>query len=74
MYFLAKGECAVNIIDEKNKIYYDHKILRPGDYFGEISMIYGCKRSATVISKKYSTLAKLSRAKFREIATELPEI
>jgi len=37
------------------------KFMRPGDYFGEISLIYGCKRTASVISTKYSTLAMLSK-------------
>ena len=37
-------------------------------------MIYGCQRTATVISKKYSTLAMLSKANFKEISTEYPEI
>jgi len=42
MYFIAKGECSVILIDEKKKAH--EKSLRIGDYFGEISMIYGCKR------------------------------
>jgi CRP-like cAMP-binding protein len=74
MYFIAKGECSVHIIDEKKRAHRDHKILRVGDYFGEISMIYGCKRSATVTSRKYSTLARLEKEQFKEIATEYPEI
>lgn len=74
MYFIAKGECAVNIIDEKRRLIKDFKILRIGDYFGEIALLYGCQRSATVISKKYSTLAMLSKANFKEIQTEYPEI
>jgi CRP-like cAMP-binding protein len=74
MYFIAKGECAVNIIDEKKRVIEDYKILRIGDYFGEVALIYGCQRSATVISKKYSTLAKLTKHNFKEIQTEYPEI
>ena len=31
------------------------------DYFGEIALIYGCKRTASVRSMKYSTLAKLEK-------------
>lgn len=39
-------------------------ILRPGQYFGEISLIFGCERTAKVIANKYCTLAKLSKSKF----------
>jgi len=63
MFIIAKGECEVNIMDEskKNKLV---RILRSGDYFGEISLIYGCKRTGSVISRKYSTLAKLTQEKY----------
>lgn len=63
-YLIARGECVVNIKDENNKVIKNFKILGNGDYFGEIGLVYGCKRTATVISRKYSTLAKLSKAKF----------
>lgn len=74
MYILAKGECFVKYVDQKKKLTDNHRTLRPGEYFGEISMIYGCKRTATVVSRKYSTLAQLTRAKFKEIVTEFPEL
>ena len=60
MFLLAKGACEVSIQDQK-KNKYKLKVMRPGDYFGEISMIYGCKRTATVKSSKYSTLAVLKK-------------
>lgn len=67
MYMIAKGECIVNIRDENNKMIKKYKILLTSDYFGEISMIYGCRRTATITSKKYTTLACLPRAKFKDI-------
>ena len=48
-YLIAKGACSVSIMDEK-KVNRKYKNLRPGDYFGEISLIFGCKRTATVES------------------------
>ena len=48
------------------------RTLRPGDYFGEISLMYGCKRTAEVTSNKYSTLAMLTRANYRELLFEFP--
>ena len=61
MFIIARGECVVNIRDEKNKLVKKYKILGPSEYFGEISLIYGCKRTATIVSRKYTTLAKLSK-------------
>ena len=57
---LAQGECQVWIEDNKKNKYLK-KTLRANEYFGEISLIYGCARTATVISSKYSTLAMLSK-------------
>jgi CRP-like cAMP-binding protein len=72
-YLIAKGACVVTILDEKkNKKVL--KNLRPGDYFGEISLIYGCKRTATVISSRYSTLARLGKENYKEIMIEFPEL
>lgn len=37
-------------------------------------MIYGCKRTATVESNKYSTLAMLNKTHFKEILIEFPSL
>ena len=50
------------------------KRLRPGDFFGEISLIYGCERTADVISQKYSTLAKLRKKDYHVMLFEFPEL
>lgn len=74
MYLIAKGECEVRVEDDKKNKNSSEKVLRICEYFGEISMIYGCSRSASVISRKYSTLALLDRNNFKEITTEYPEM
>ena len=73
LYLIAKGECQVSIIDEKKK---ERKLkkLRHSDYFGEISLIYGCNRTATVVSTKYSQLAKLTKEDYKDILIEFPEL
>lgn len=50
------------------------KDLQPGAHFGEISLIYGCKRTASVISGNYSTFAKLSFDKYKELTQFIPEL
>ena len=47
-----KKEIADNAPDKKPKI--PVKLLEKSDYFGEISLLFGCKRTATVKAKKYS--------------------
>lgn len=54
MYFLAKGECEVFVTDE-NLVEKLSASLKGGSYFGEIALLKNCKRTATVISKNYST-------------------
>lgn len=48
-------------------------ILNPGDHFGEIALIYKCKRSATVVSSNYNTFARILKPRFREVVSEFPE-
>jgi len=73
MFLIAKGECQVKITSLTAKL-ENWRTLRPGDYFGEISMIYESRRTAQVMSVKYSTLAKLTAQRYRELITEVPEI
>lgn len=73
MFLISDGACQVKIIDEKKNVRLG-KLLRSGDYFGEISLIYACPRSATISSTKYSTMAQLSKASFKEILISFPNM
>ena len=55
------------ISDDTDKEKTAPKILRVGEYFGEISLVYGCKCTATITANKYCTLAKMSKARFNDI-------
>ena len=72
MYYIAKGDCVVNIRDE-HKVELAEKLLYEGDHFGEISMIYKCRRSATVLSRNYNTMAVLSEELFKDLVAEFPD-
>ena len=73
LYVIAKGACRATIIDQKKSTQV-MPFLRPGDYFGEIGLIYGCSRTATVKSEKYSTLAMLTKNHYKEILIEFPTL
>ena len=69
IYFIAKGRCNV-IVTDKFQDRSEEKICRyldAGDHFGEISMLYQCKKSASVIASNYITCAKISRANYSEL-------
>jgi CRP-like cAMP-binding protein len=72
MYFLSKGDCAVNIKDETGELHVAVGLLTEGDHFGEISMIYHSKRTATVVSRNYNTMARISYQKFRAVTNQFP--
>lgn len=76
MFFLEKGECEVRVKD-KQKLRNTDKTVRtiyPGDYFGEIAMIYRERRSTSVISSNYTTIGSISNANMTEIFLKYPEL
>jgi CRP-like cAMP-binding protein len=61
MYFIEKGDCVVKV-KEKQKLRNADKLVRKleeSDHFGEITMMYRERRSATVLTSNYSTLGSI---------------
>ena len=69
MFFIAKGDCTVRVKDKIEDVIdlSSPRTLNPGDHFGEISMIYGCPRTASVSANNYCTLSKLKKLNFEEL-------
>jgi CRP-like cAMP-binding protein len=68
-YLIAKGRCEVEVADQfkerqENKIV---RVMGPGDHFGEITMLFDCKRSATVKAKDYCTCGYLEYGSYTEL-------
>lgn len=77
MFFIAKGKCSVFVNDKFANERQESKLVRvldPGSHFGEISLLYRTKRSATVIAKYYLTCAKLDRANYNELLQIYPNL
>ena len=70
MFFLAKGHCQVIIRDKIEERYEEwrEKKLVVNDHFGEISLLYGCPRSATVEAGNYITCATINKARYTELS------
>ena len=67
MYFIVSGEVTVHLTSEP-------LMLGPGSFFGEMALLFGTPRSATVTATKPSVLLVLDIADFRELAGRRPEV
>jgi CRP/FNR family transcriptional regulator, cyclic AMP receptor protein len=71
------GQEMVVIVDGTVRVEVDDKILTrlgPGEFFGEISLIDGKPRTATVITETPSTLLTIPHAEFDTLLDSVPQI
>ena len=68
LYCIAKGECSVHVTDQRGVTCIANN-LQPGDVFGEIALLCGCLRTATVKTYIYSTIAKLNKYHFDTVCS-----
>jgi len=72
-YCVVDGSLKISILDDDgNEIVV--AVLGPGDVIGELSLVDGAPRSATVTTLKASELASLSMADFNRVADAHPAI
>jgi CRP-like cAMP-binding protein len=76
MFFLAKGSCNVLIKDKFDERFEEKLVgtITPGMHFGEIGLLYGCPRSATVISSNYCTCSSINRTEYNELLILYPDL
>lgn len=79
VFFIMTGNYAVHTLmfDIKKKVEEqarqvakqesDAKNLRAGDFFGEVSVIFGCRRTATVKAKQYCESAYIKNEHFLQL-------
>ena len=61
---ITSGKAAISVTDEKTKVSRELTHLYVGDFFGETSIIYGSKRTATVSSVGTCTCGLLTKKDF----------
>jgi len=72
MYFVVSGSLKVSVLSDEGKE-ISFVVLRPDDYFGELSMIDGRRRSATVIAIEQSELLVLGHAEYQQLLQNHPQ-
>jgi serine/threonine protein kinase len=73
LYIIQKGLCSIQIEDRNNNL-IDVAHHREGDVIGEMALLTGEVRSASVISLSSMILWELSRYSFDEVCAREPEI
>lgn len=68
MYFIVSGEVEVELLGA------DHVILRDGDFFGEIAILTGETRNATVRAREPTQLLVLQAHDLERLMDRVPEI
>jgi CRP-like cAMP-binding protein len=72
-YIIAQGDVEIYTVGNRmEKLIVN--ALSDGEYFGEIALLEGTKRVATIQAKSPLTLLSLSRVKFHEILDENPQL
>jgi len=66
-YFIYLGICEVIVFNPLHNCDYSVKQLHPGAFVGEVALLFGCKRTATIKCLNYSTCAYLKKESFLEI-------
>jgi CRP-like cAMP-binding protein len=71
-FYLVKGLCEVEVCDEQKRL-HRVKVLAPGQYFGELALLYNTPRTASVRSFGYSTIGELKKDDFLGLRSQFPD-
>jgi voltage-gated potassium channel len=69
MYFIAAGELEVEVEPGSKRLQ-----LQAGEFFGEIALLTGAARTATVVATQACTLLRLDIVDFRELIGRQPDL
>ena len=67
MFFISQGDCTVDVRSETGRDYNAIRLLVQGQHFGEMSFLYDCTRTASVMSRNYNMMARLSFHRLKEV-------
>ena len=73
LFYICMGDCVVT----QRRINQSDSILRvlvEGNHFGEIPLLYKCKRTCTIISRNYNMMARISYGHFKLFLSLYPRL
>jgi small-conductance mechanosensitive channel/CRP-like cAMP-binding protein len=73
LYMIIEGEAAVHV-GLNGSAEREVAVLRAGDFFGEMGLLTGQKRSATVLAKTSVECYRLEKLGFQELVAKRPEL
>ena len=73
-YIIARGRVEVRRTEEQSGITAEVAILQDGDFFGEITLLTGFPRTATVRTLTACTCLSLQRGQFNKLLERFPEL
>lgn len=62
------------LVRDHNSVVSPVRVMHPGEVFGEIALLCGCKRTATVKTNTYSTLAFITHSIFKDMCQQFVEV
>jgi general secretion pathway protein E len=74
MYLLVSGRVGISTRSEELGTTFELARLGPGDHFGEMALLSGERRSATVTALEPTTVVTLSKTVFDRLLTQLPQV
>lgn len=74
LYIISEGHAEVRVSREGSEKFTVVKTLGPGDFFGEMGLLTGEPRTATVVAVGETRCYRLDRAGFADILERRPEI
>ncbi|HEY8560451.1 MAG TPA: mechanosensitive ion channel family protein [Pyrinomonadaceae bacterium] len=74
LYVITKGEAEVRVSVDGTGLSKQVATLKAGDFFGEMGMMTGTKRSATVIATVDTECFRIDKESFQNIISSRPEI
>ncbi len=74
LYVITKGEVEVRISVDESELSKQVATLKAGDFFGEMGMMTGAKRAATVIATTDTECYRIDKEAFKNIIRRRPEI
>ncbi|MEL6475716.1 MAG: Crp/Fnr family transcriptional regulator [Pseudomonadota bacterium] len=73
LYFLLKGRARVKIYSETGRV-VDFRSLGPGDMFGEVALIDGGERSASVVAETEALVGRINPSDVWHLIEDMPDL